>query len=437
MSKSQKTAVIMAGGFGTRLRKAGFAEPKPMVPILGKPVLEYQINLCKLHDFDQIYLITFFQTEIIEKYFGDGSAWGVQINYLVESSPNGTAGALAEFIEILPEQFLLLYGDTFLDVDLRRMMHFHLTKKPTSTIMVHPNNHPSDSDLVEVDEETQLVRRLLPYPHSDKIPYRNCVNAALYCFDRIKIERYLTQGLIQDIAKDIFPKIIASGEEILSYKTFEYIKDMGTPDRLAKVQADIQKNIPKNMNFSQNRQAVFLDRDGTINTERGLITQPEQLELIDDAALSIKRLNEAGYLVICITNQPGIARGDITKSQLNLIHAKLDAELGFKGAYLDDLLYCPHHPDKGYPGEVTNLKVKCSCRKPEPGLILRAMKKYRLSKASFFVGDATTDIAAAQKVGIKSILLSTGHGGRDGRVDVIPDFMCKTFTEAVDLILQK
>lgn len=437
MRSNHKTAVIMAGGFGSRLREAGYAVPKPMVPILGKPILEYQINLCKHHHFDQLYIITYFQSEIIEKYFGDGSAWGVHINYLVEDSPNGTAGALAEFIEVLPEQFLLLYGDTFLDVDLRRMMNFHLNKKPTCTIMVHPNNHPSDSDLVEVDKRTQLIKSLSPYPRSGEIQLRNCVNAALYCFDRTKIERYLSRGLFGDVAKDLFPKIIDSGEEILSYKTFEYIKDMGTPERLAKVQADFQKNIPKNLNFSQNRKVVFLDRDGTINIERGLITQPEQLELIDDAALSIKRLNEAGLLVICITNQPGIARGDITESQLNLIHTKLDTELGFQGAYLDELLFCPHHPDKGYQGEVANLKIKCSCRKPEPGLILEAINKYRLSKASFFVGDATTDIAAAQKAGIKSILLSTGHAGKDGKVDIIPDFTCKTLTEAVDLILQK
>ena len=138
-----------------------------------------------------------------------------------------------------------------------------------------------------------------------------------------------------------------------------------------------------------------------------------------------------------MTNQPVIARGDITRSQLNLIHAKLDTELGLQGAYLDELLFCPHHPDKGFPGEVTNLKIKCSCRKPEPGLILTAMAKYRLSNASFLIGDATTDIAAAQNANIKSILLSTGHAGRDGKVDVVPDFKCKTLTDAVDIILQK
>ncbi len=433
----ERCAVILAGGYGTRLRDAGFDLPKPMVPIDGKPVLEHQIELCKQYGFKQIYIITHHQSEKIKEYLNDGKRWDVSICYLEEAVAKGTAGALAEFIHHLPDQFILLYGDTYLNVNLSRMFDFHLSNSSVATIMVHPNNHPSDSDIIEIDEKTNLVKNLSPYPHENEKPLRNCVNAALYCINRKKIKRYLVQGLFSDIAKHTFPKIIDAGENILSYKTFEYIKDMGTPERLIKVQSDIKINIPQKLSFSKKRVAVFLDRDGTINTECGLITNLNQLELINDAALSIKRLNDAGLLVFCVTNQPVIARGDITEQELNRIHAKLDTELGLQGAYLDELFFCPHHPDKGYPGEVANLKIKCSCRKPEPGLILSAMNKYNLSESSYFIGDTTTDIFAAQKAGITSILLSTGYAGKDGKVAVSPDYKCNTLTDAVDLILKR
>jgi histidinol-phosphate phosphatase family protein len=184
------------------------------------------------------------------------------------------------------------------------------------------------------------------------------------------------------------------------------------------------------------RPAAFLDRDGVINREVNLLHHPSQLELLPGAANAIRRLNEAGWLAIVITNQPVVARGLCDESQLRVIHDKLETLLGREGAYLDAIYYCPHHPDRGYPGENPVYKVACGCRKPATGLLEAAQREFRIDLArSVFVGDTARDIQTGHNAGIRTVLVRTGYGPEQSCSESSPTYRCADLGAAVEWIL--
>lgn len=426
---------ILAGGMGTRLRERSGDLPKPMVPVLGKPLMYYQIELCRKHGFTDIALLVQHRHEKISEYFGDGSSFGVTLSYAIEDLPRGTAGALRDALPILGERFLVLYGDTFMDVNLRQFWDAHAASGCVGTLFLHPNDHPQDSDLVDIDANG-AIRTILPYPHPQGLDVRNLVNAALYVLDRAGLEDVTPLEGKADIAKHMFPCMLDLGRPLYGYVSPEYIKDMGTPERLDKVQRDFVAGLPERLSGRQLRSAVFLDRDGTVNREVNHLNSPDQLELLPLAADAIRSLNRNGTLAVIVTNQPVVARGDLSFEDLDRIHARLESLLGAGGAYIDGLYFCPHHPDKGFPGEVVELKGTCSCRKPEPGLIDQACRDLNIGRLdSWMVGDTTSDIEAGRRAGIRTVLLRTGHAGVDAKYAVKPDYTAPDIADAVDWIL--
>lgn len=426
---------IMAGGMGTRLRERSGDMPKPMVPIVGKPVLHHQIELCRKNGFTDIALLLQHKSEKILEYFGDGSTLGVNLSYVIEEQPRGTAGALRDALPVLAECFLVLYGDTFLDVDLRKLWRAHETSGAVGTLFLHPNDHPQDSDIVDIDAKGS-VQAILPYPHPDGCEVRNLVNAALYVLDRAGLEDVTPTEGKADIAKHMFPQMLDLGRPLYGYVSPEYIKDMGTPERLDKVERDFVAGLPERLSGRQLRTAVFLDRDGTINREVSYLKSPDQLELLPGAAAAIRRLNRNGMLAVVITNQPVLARGDVSFEGLDRIHARLESQLGREGAFLDGLYLCPHHPDKGFTGEVGELKGPCSCRKPEPGLIDQASRDFGIGRQhAWMVGDTTSDVEAGRRSGVRTVMLRSGHAGSDTKYAVKPDYIAPDLADAVDWIL--
>jgi histidinol-phosphate phosphatase family protein len=426
---------ILAGGMGTRLISRSGDLPKSMVPVSGKPLLHHQIELCRKYGFENIALLVQYRHEKIFEYFRDGSSFGVNLVYEIENHPRGTFGALHGSLGILSDRFLVLYGDTFLDVDLRKLWYAHEASKAASTLFLHPNDHPQDSDLVRIDEN-YIVREILSYPHPATRKVRNLVNAGLYIIERTSLETVIPEGDKADIAKQMFPKMLQLGFKLFGYVSPEYIKDMGTPERLDKVERDFAVGLPELLSCRQLRRAVFLDRDGTINREVTHLKSPEQLELLPNAAKAIRKLNRSGILAVVVTNQAVIARGDVTFEELARIHAHLESMLGHEGAYIDDLYFCPHHPAKGFLGEVAELKVVCNCRKPEPGLIDNACKDLAIGRGdSWMVGDTTSDIEAGRRAGVRTLLLRTGHAGSDYKHAVRADYTAPDLLDAIDWIL--
>ena len=399
--------VVIAGGQGTRIASVNADIPKAMIPIDGKPILEYQILMAKRYGFTDFLFIIGYLGDQIREYFGDGAKWGVTIEYFQEKQPLGTAGALGYLKDKLTEEFFVFYGDTVMDFDMIHMLDFHHRKHADATLLVHPNDHPYDSDIVDVDKDGK-VKNFFIKPHPDCFISHNMVNAALFIFSP-SILSEIEVGTKSHIEKNVLPKCLQDGMRLYGYNTAEYIKDMGTPDRYYAVSEDVISGKVNRLNRLNKRPCVFLDRDGVINKEVNLLNKPEQMELIEGAADAIRYINEKGYLAIVITNQPVIARNLCTLEELDYIHAKLETLLGAEHAFLNDIYICPHHPDGGYPEERKEYKIKCNCRKPAPGLLLQAAKDWNIDMPhSIMIGDQDRDYQAGVNAGVgQSIRIET------------------------------
>jgi D,D-heptose 1,7-bisphosphate phosphatase len=429
-------AVILAGGKGSRLATRSNGLPKPLVPVAGKALLEYQFELLARHGVEQATLLCGFGAESIRDFCGDGSRWGLHLKCIDETVPLGTAGAVIAALDELPDEFLVLYGDTMVNVDLRRFYLAHTASGAAATLFLHPNSHPQDSDLVESDEHGRVVA-IHGYPHPENTLLPNQVNAALYVLKAEALRQFAVPEKPLDFAKHVFPEMLRRNIPLHGYRSGEYIKDAGTPDRLDQVEADLLSGTVQRGSLDVKQPAIFLDRDGTINEEVSYITRPEQLKLIPGAAEAIRTLREAGYRIAVITNQPVIARGDCTTAELLRVHDHMEMELSREGAFLDGIFYCPHHPDKGFAGERAELKFNCNCRKPDDGMVRQAERELNLDLSeSWLIGDRTGDVQTAHNCNIRSVLLRTGIAGRDQRYKAAPDYIFDDLLAAARFIVQ-
>lgn len=426
--------VIMAGGKGTRISSVASDIPKPMIPIDGIPVLEREINCLKQQGFDDIIITVSHLGNIIMDYFGDGSKispatgrpFGVKIEYFFEKEPLGNAGALFKLKDKLKEDFLLLNADAIFDIDFNRFVEFHKKNGKPVTLFTHPNSHPYDSGLI-ITDKNHVVKEWLSKEDERPKYYKNRVNAGLHVISPEVLKLDINTPKI-DLDRQILKEMTKRGL-VTAYDSPEYVRDMGTPDRYYRVQKDFKEGIVQNKNLKQKQKAIFLDRDGTINKYKGFIRNVEDIELLPGVTEAIKKINNMGYLAIVVTNQPVIARGEVTIEQLEEMHNKIETLLGNEGAYIDGLYYCPHHPDKGYDGEIPELKIKCNCRKPEPGMLLKASEDFNIDlEKSWMVGDSKNDIIAGKKAGCKTAIIDSN--------DIYADIDGKSLLEIVDKIEQ-
>ena len=429
--------VIMAGGKGTRIQSIASDIPKPMIPINGTPVLEREIISLRNQGFKDLIITVSYLGSIIINYFGDGSKFGVNIQYYNEDSPLGNAGALFKIKDKLTEPFLLLNADAIFDVDFNRFVDFHKLHGGLVTLFTHPNDHPYDSGLIIADKNGRVEKWLSKEENRPKY-YRNRVNAGLHVVDPVvlnlvdgsrvgEVDELTGEVIKVDLDRQVLKPLSGTGK-MFCYDSPEYVKDMGTPERFHQVEKDFYAGRVEAKNLSRKQKAVFLDRDGTINIYKGFLRNIDDFELIPGIPEAIKAINMLGYLVIVITNQPVIARGEVSLKEIQEIHNKMETELGKKGAYLDAIYFCPHHPHKGYEGEVVELKIDCDCRKPKPGMILKAADDYNIDLSqSYMIGDGENDIKAGLAAGCKSILMNNEDSdckeGDFGQIDTISSLM--------------
>ena len=415
--------VIMAGGRGTRISSVASDIPKPMIKIDGKPVLEHEILNLREQGFTDIILTVGHLGNIITDYFGDGSKFGVNIEYYIEETPLGNAGALFKIRDKLTDDFLLLNADAVFDIDFRRFVEFHKSHGGLVTLFTHPNSHPYDSGIVIADGNGVVLQWLAK---EDDRPdyYKNRVNAGLHVISPKVLDIDISTEKV-DLDRQVLKPLAGTGKMYV-YDSPEYVKDMGTPDRYESVCRDFSEGKVKARNLHNKQKAVFFDRDGVINKYVGFLRNIDDFELLDGVSKAIRKINESGYLAIVVTNQPVIARGEVSFAELTEIHNKMETLLGEDGAYLDAIYFCPHHPDKGFDGEIPELKFDCDCRKPKPGMLIKAAKEFNIDLTkSWMVGDSDSDIMAGKNAGCSTVLI--------GESD---ENMCASnLLEAVDYII--
>lgn len=432
--------VIMAGGKGTRISELFPDIPKPLIPINGTPVLEQEIISLRDQGFTDIIITVSYLADKIISYLGDGSELGVNIQYYIEDVPLGNAGALFKLKNQLTEPFLLLNADAVFDVDFNRMVAFHKEKGGLVTLFTHPNSHPYDSGLI-IANKNGLVESWLAKEDERPTYYKNRVNAGLHVIDPTILELVNTEPnkigtedengkIIKiDLDRQLLKPLAGTGK-MFCYDSPEYVKDIGTPERFYSVAKDYKAGIVQGKNLVKKQKAIFLDRDGTINKYVGFLRKIDDFELISSISDAIKKINASGYLAIVVTNQPVIARGEVTWNELEEIHNKMETELGNNGAYLDAIYFCPHHPHKGYDGEVVELKIDCDCRKPKPGMLLKAAKDFNIDLSkSWMIGDGENDVKAGIAAGCKTVFIRNSENddgsnyGQDFTYDSVYEFL--------------
>lgn len=434
--------VIMAGGLGKRAASIAPDIPKPLIPIAGKPILQWEIECLVRQGFTDLILTVSYMSQKIINFFGDGRSFNCSITYYKEKQPLGNAGALYKLWESgkLDGNFLLLNADSMFDVDFYRFVKFHIEHAALASIFTHPNNHPADSGLIISDGG--VVKQWLTKEDERRQWYKNRVNAGLHILNTELLERsnikIVDADHKVDLDRDILKPLIFTGR-IYAYDSPEYVKDMGTPERFKQVKNDLVSGKVASRNLMYQQRAIFLDRDGTINKYVGFLRSADEFELIEGVAEAVQRINDCGYLCIVVTNQPVIARGEITVEELENIHNKMETLLGNKGAYIDALYYCPHHPDKGFEGEIESLKIDCDCRKPKPGMLLQASLDFNIDLThSWIIGDGARDIQAGKAAGCKTVLISNDNEESSSDSDDFGQTLtAKSLFEAVEVILSQ
>ncbi len=423
---------ILAGGKGTRLGLIN--KPKSMVDFEGLPLIHRQIiKIDNYKAIKRVFVLIGYLGNFIKEYFEDKNFKNLKVFFIEELEPLGTAGAIKQISKLISDRFFVIYGDTYFDIDINRFLKFDkLMNSDYGTLFIHPNDHPYDSDLVEI--ENQLIKKFIPKPHGKCTIYRNYANAAFYILSK-KIFELQVDFKNKDLGRDIFPML--PKDSFAAYLSSEFIKDVGTKERLIKTLSIYKSGIPKLSNLKNKQPAVFLDRDGVINYEQQPFVNKNNFKLYEDLVGFLQHVRKKHFLIFVVTNQPVIAKGFISIKELEVIHAKMEKSLLKKGLYFDEIVFCPHHPDKGFPGEIKKYKVNCNCRKPKNQMIMKLINHYNINiEKSVLIGDRYRDVKAGKNSGLKTVLLTRGLNGNDRDLfpNAEPDFIFNSLTDVKRII---
>lgn len=432
-------AVIVAGGLGTRARgMTGDDLPKALLEVAGVPIVVRQLRLLAREGIERVVVLAGYLGERLRDVLvPEGDRLGLPVDVSIEREPRGTAGGLVTLRDGLGrDDFLVVYGDIVFDLCLSRLLDFHRRHGALATIVAHPNDHPETSDLLAADADGR-VRAVLPRRDRPPGDYRNLVPAGVYACQPGLVE-HLPPGERVDFVHDLFPALVRKGVRVYAYNTPEYLRDMGTPERRALAAADLASGKVTALRADRARPALFFDCEGVLNREpggHGVLT-PDDVVLLPGAAAAVCRTREAGVLAVGVTNKPQVAKGMVSEAGLQSLLGRIETLLAREGAMLDRLYACPHHPDRGFAGEVEALKIDCACRKPAPGLLRQAMVDLPVAAGrSAFVGDSWRDVGAARAAGIFAYAVRTGEGGRTMPPGLRPDATFADVAEAVGFAL--
>ncbi len=392
---------ILVGGKGTRISRLLNDKSKPEIEIFkNKKIIDYQINnLLNLKK--KIFFLSNSKNYSFKNYINQKYKDKITYKIIEEKKVLGTSGCLKQLERYSFNSFLIIDGDLIFNIDFKRLIKFHIQKNSDCTLLVHPNNHPYDSDSVDIDDSSKVTKFF------SKTKLKK--NKNNLCLSGIKIIKKISLKLVknnfnQDFSKDYLPKLVRAKKRIYAYNSREYVKDVGTYDRIIQAKEDIKSLKYKKGSLNKKIPVIFLDKDGVINEQIDNKHYQNPKKILPDVFKAIKKINDSGFLCVVITNQPAVAKGFVKESKLRKDLNELNFLLGKNRAYLDRIYYCPHHPMKGYKKEISKLKINCNCRKPKNGLFLKAIKDLNIDvKKSYMIGDTFSDYLAAEKTKLKYI----------------------------------
>lgn len=363
-------AIILAGGFGTRLQSVVKDVPKPMADVLGRPFLTYILDELVKYKFTKVVLAVGYKKEIIKDYFADNYR-SLKIIYSIEDEPLGTGGCVKQALSYVSDEFVfIINGDTLFKINYEDMSSI----KSTSIACKYLENFDRYGEVII--DDNGLITRFSEKKHVDK----GYINGGIYYLPKNIFDNYqLTKKF--SLEKDFFEKYIAN-LQIKSFKSTDYFIDIGIPSDYQKIQNDLAK--PK---------ALFLDRDGIVNIDFGHVHKIEDFKFTDFIFDLCKKYQSNGYLIFIITNQAGIGKGLYTEKDFLTLTEYMLNEFTKHDINITKVYYCPHKPEDN-----------CDCRKPKPGMFLQAIKEFNVDiENSVAIGDKMSDLEAANSVGIKNL----------------------------------
>jgi histidinol-phosphate phosphatase family protein len=379
-------AVILAGGRGTRMRPLTDSRPKPMVEFHGRPFLEYVIEMLRGQGFERVLLLLGHLPEVIQEHFGDGGAFGVEIDYSVSGADDLTVSRIQLVEERLDESFLLLYCDNYWPMRMDDMWERFQALDVPAMVTVYANRDDYRPGKNSVRVEDGYVTA---FDKSRTTPGLQGVEISYAILTRPVLELLPEEDELIEVA--LYPQL-AARRQLGAYVTDHRYYSVGSLERL-----------PVTERFLERRPAVILDRDGTLNRrppKAQYVTKPEEFEWLPGSLEALGLLKERGYTVAVVSNQAGIGRGAMTEDDLAAIHDRMRAEAG--GA-IEAIYHCPHDWDEG-----------CECRKPAPGMLFQAQRELDLDLTRTpFIGDDERDGQAAEAAGSPFVMVDSDHSLRD------------------------
>lgn len=404
-------AVVLAGGRGTRSANPNLA--KLAQEIGGASLMAWHLRLLSGTPVEEVLVIAGHLGHQVQALCEELTTAHVPIRVIREERQEGTVAALRlAATQTEADDFLVILGDILMSFRVEQFLTEWRSSGREVAVIVHPSTHPEDSDAVIPDQDGRV--RVIPKSQSiDHLP--NMSSTGLFAITREGLQRY---GHCRDFGSDLL-WMAAAAKDLYGHVSSHYFKDTGTPARLAAARADHDSGAFCRRGSLNPRPALFLDRDGVINPALPEVYHPDEYKLLPGVAQAIRSANQQGIPVIVITNQPGLAKGFMSFGTHEAIRARMDRLMGSTGAFVDDYLFCPHHPEAGFEGEVLELKVACLCRKPDVALAFEAVTRHGIDLTrSAMVGDTDRDKRFAEAVGMSFVHVSDGCGPA-------PDHLCE------------
>lgn len=370
-----REAIVLAGGFGTRLAHVVPDVCKPMAPVAGRPFLRFIMDQLAAAGFDRAVVADGYRREQIEGFFGPAYR-GMAIEYSPEETPLFTGGAVKRALGMCDSDWVfVLNGDTWLDVDFEAM-EAAAVNVPDSVAAVIAVKRMRDFErygTVDVDADGYLTAF-----HEKRPCEEGLINAGVYLLRRDALNSMPEKFSLES---DYFEYVVGNGE-LRAVECPGGFIDIGVPEDYELAQTMLAP-------LAKSWKLAMFDRDGTINVDTGHLHEPEKLELIP-STVDIMRgySDDPDFKVVVVTNQAGIAKGLYTEFDMRRLHRYMEDELERLGVHVDAWYFCPHHPD--YTGP-------CECRKPAPGMLQAAMRDFDANSAGCVMfGDKTSDEVAAK-----------------------------------------